>query len=605
MVASPPPSKRPEPREGSAAADSESSAVPAAWQDLLDHLECGIAAYDADDRLTVFNEHFRKLYGPLADAITPGRSFEELLRIAVERGLIPEAEGRAESWIQERLSEHRAARGPLLRRMADGSWRSIIESRLSNGGLLSFSVDVSEQVRKTEALQAALDAAQLARDRLEDAVEALPAGFELWDAEDRLVLSNAELRNLYGAIGELFVPGARWEDLVRANQARGGLDVASDALDAYIAVRRVARRHPGEASYHATPEGRWLRSFERRSRDGGLVAVRVDITEMRNQRTAAEQARRQAEAANRRLHDAIESLPDGFALFDADDRLVICNEPYRRLYADSIEAIRVGARFEDILRFGLDRGQYPQALGREDEWLAQRLQQHRHPGEPQLQQLSGNRWVRIDERKTSDGGLAGIRSDVTELIRRGQELEALNRELAQARAQLEELSETDGLTGVANRRQFDRRLAEEWSRHTRHGTPLTLALLDVDHFKHYNDHYGHPAGDACLRQVARLIADCAQRPTDLVARYGGEEFAVLMPHTGGEAASVQAMRFLAAISEARMPHAGAPTAPIVTASLGAVHTEGQAFASAEALVQAADRALYRAKAGGRNRAEMG
>lgn len=604
MDISPSPFEEPSPPASSAVVPPEQRDHAATWQELLDHLECGVAAFDADDRLLVCNAHFRQLYGPIADTIRPGQAFADLLRNAVARGLVPEAEGREEAWVQQRLHEHRQSRGPLLRRMADGSWRSIIERRLPNGGWLAFSVDVSEQVRKTEALKQALDDAQLARDRLEDAVEALPAGFEFWDAQDRLVLCNAELRHMHGEVADLLKPGIRWEDLVRANHARGGLQVAPEDLDAYIAQRSLARRHPGEPFDHSTKAGRWLRSFERRSRDGGVVTVRMDITEIRDQRNSTEHARRQLEAANRRLRDAIESLPDGFALYDAQDKLVICNEPYRRFYPESAPAIQIGAGFEDILRYGLARGQYPQAVGREETWLQERLLTHRNPSVPQLQQLPGNRWLRIDERATSEGGLAGIRSDVTELIRRGQELEALNRELAEARTRLQQLSETDGLTGVANRRQFDRRFAEDWSRHTRHGMPLTLLLLDIDQFKRYNDHYGHPAGDACLRKVAGLVAECAHRPTDLVARYGGEEFAVLMPYTGGAAASEQARRLMAHIDIAHIAHADSTVATHITLSIGVADTEGAGFASAEAMLQAADRALYRAKAAGRNRVEM-
>src|SRR5678809_1408269 len=106
------------------------------------------------------------------------------------------------------------------------------------------------------------------------------------------------------------------------------------------------------------------------------------------------------------------------------------------------------------------------------------------------------------------------------------------------RDRLSVMSQTDALTGLANRRAFDQRLAEEVSRAARHGVPVSLLIVDIDHFKAYNDHYGHPAGDACLRRVASVLRECAGRPSDLVARVGGEEFAVLLPHQG----SADAMR---------------------------------------------------------------
>jgi diguanylate cyclase (GGDEF)-like protein len=582
------------PTEVPAATAGPTAAI--AWQHLLDHLACGIVLYDAEDRLVLCNADFRQMYAALADELVPGRRFEEILRRAVARGLIAEAAGREEDWVRERLRAHAEPSGPIVRRMPGGRWRRIIEARLSDGSHLAFSVDITEQVARSEEAEQALQAARLARERLDDAIEALPAGFELWDADERLVAFNSELARLYPALADLLRPGVAWEELVRANHARGALAVAAEDLDGYIDRRRAERQAALHSATHATGDGRWIRTIERPTRDGGLVGVRVDITEQREQRAAAE-------AATQRLHDAIEALPDGFALYDAADRLVVCNARYRELYRESAPAMTLGVRFEDILRYGLAQGQYPQAAGREQEWLAERLQRHRHPGAPEIQQLPGNRWLRIDERVTRDGGVAGVRTEVTELVRREQQLVELNARLDEARARLEQQSETDALTGIANRRRFDRRLAEDWSRLVRHRTPFTLMLGDVDHFKRYNDSYGHPAGDLCLRQVAERLAGCANRPTDMVARYGGEEFAVLLPHATPEAAMAQAARFLAAVDEARIEHRDSPVARFVTLSLGVAVADLAIHADAADVVEAADRALYRAKSAGRHRAE--
>jgi diguanylate cyclase (GGDEF)-like protein len=257
-----------------------------------------------------------------------------------------------------------------------------------------------------------------------------------------------------------------------------------------------------------------------------------------------------------------------------------------------------------VLRYGLAHGQYPQAAGREGDWLAERMHRHRHPGGPEVQQLPGNRWLRIDERITRDGGVAGVRTDVTELKRREQDLVELNARLDEARVRLEQLSETDALTGIANRRLFDRRLADEWGRLVRHGTPLTLMLADVDHFKRYNDRHGHQAGDHCLRQVAELLGSCLRRPGDLVARYGGEEFAILLPHTDGDSAARQAQRLMAAVDAAAVAHGDSPVAPHVTLSIGVARAVAGQADGAGALLQAADRALYRAKFAGRHRVEF-
>jgi diguanylate cyclase (GGDEF)-like protein len=189
------------------------------------------------------------------------------------------------------------------------------------------------------------------------------------------------------------------------------------------------------------------------------------------------------------------------------------------------------------------------------------------------------------------------------LQQRNHELEELVKErtraLEEANNKLELLSNTDGLTGIANRRSFDHRLAQEWNRTKRAGTISTLIMLDVDNFKHYNDHYGHPAGDDCLRALAQALALVVRRAGDLVARYGGEEFVVLLPDANGRDALETARHIQNAVWSLALPHAG--TSPgIVTFSLGVASLVPSGQHSPEDLVGRADAALYRAKQAGRN-----
>jgi hypothetical protein len=208
-------------------------------------------------------------------------------------------------------------------------------------------------------------------------------------------------------------------------------------------------------------------------------------------------------------------MPDAFSLFDAEDRLEVWNESWLASHPGSTPDALRGASFESLLRSGLASGQYPDALGREATWLAERLAHHRLPVRPLLQQLPGNRWIRINERRTREGGVAGTRTDVTDLVRREQQLERLisERDVYEARLravneQLEQLSDTDPLTGLGNRRLFDRRLAEEWQRARRHGLPLSLLIVDIDHFKAYNS---RPTTTPTATRPA--TAACAASPT--------------------------------------------------------------------------------------------
>ncbi len=195
--------------------------------------------------------------------------------------------------------------------------------------------------------------------------------------------------------------------------------------------------------------------------------------------------------------------------------------------------------------------------------------------------------------------------------------------------ELRRTARTDALTGIANRRQFDDMLEREWSRSYRSHDPLALLLVDIDHFKLYNDGYGHPKGDVCLREVAQALTSTLRRPADLVARYGGEEFGVVLPQTMRSGAEHMARRMLDAIAALGIPHAASATAPIVSVSIGVAFFHADADADADAdgaeppavtdarlrsaeaarcsmadLVLAADTALYCAKHAGRARAML-
>jgi diguanylate cyclase (GGDEF)-like protein len=170
-------------------------------------------------------------------------------------------------------------------------------------------------------------------------------------------------------------------------------------------------------------------------------------------------------------------------------------------------------------------------------------------------------------------------------------------------AELAVLAATDGLTGLANRRVFDRQLDTEWLRASREGTALSLLLIDVDQFKAYNDVYGHQAGDECLRKVTKVFSESINCPGDLVARYGGEEVVVLLPDTGEAGAAKVAENLRQKVEALKLHHEANPPSCILTISIGSVTrspSRERSRMSPEDLVSLADKALYRAKQSGRN-----
>jgi PAS domain-containing protein len=298
---------------------------------------------------------------------------------------------------------------------------------------------------------------QEARNRLYDAIDAAPDGFVFYDADDRMILCNKRYLESYPESADLMVPGMTFEQVIREGVVRGQFEAAKDNEESWIAERMAAHRNPQEPFEQQLCSGRWMRIQERRTREGGVVGFRTDITELKEREFALAQMAEREQEARDRLLDAIEALPDGFVCYDAQDRLEMCNERYREIYALSADLMVPGARFEDILRGGIARGQYPAAAGKEEEFIQMRLAAHRKGKAPIQQELPDGRWIQVVERCTRDGGVVGFRTDITELK---------EREFA-----LQRLATTDPLTGAMNRRRFLEAGESELRRAERYDAP--------------------------------------------------------------------------------------------------------------------------------------
>lgn len=216
-----------------------------------------------------------------------------------------------------------------------------------------------------------------------------------------------------------------------------------------------------------------------------------------------------------------------------------------------------------------------------------------------------NDWMIVHSGISIPYGLAhkGEIYPIARLEERNVELESMitarTSELAEANRQLEILSNTDGLTNIGNRRLFDMMLQTEWSRGQRSNSSLALIMLDIDHFKQFNDHYGHLAGDDCLKQLASTLSQSGRRAGELVARYGGEEFVILLPNVDKQTVLDTARHIHQLIQAIAIPHANTDLG-IVTVSTGVAYLQPSNKQNALELVRQADAALYRAKSAGRN-----
>jgi diguanylate cyclase (GGDEF)-like protein len=195
---------------------------------------------------------------------------------------------------------------------------------------------------------------------------------------------------------------------------------------------------------------------------------------------------------------------------------------------------------------------------------------------------------------------AKLRREMESRLEREQELLEMTQKLEGAVMSLKALSVVDSLTGLYNRRHFDATLGREWRRAQREASPLALLMIDLDHFKGYNDHFGHQKGDECLRQVAQALKALLHRPGDMLARFGGEEFVALLPNTPPAGAQALAERLRQAVEALALEHAPESALRRVTISLGAASLVPGRGQDSAGLVKAADEALYQAKSQGRN-----
>ncbi len=342
------------------------------------------------------------------------------------------------------------------------------------------------------------------------------------------------------------------------------------------------------ASVHLTPIQ--LKSSEVRY----WICFQHDVSEYEQMRKklAAEHAR--AEQMQKRLWNAIEALPDAFVMFDKDDRLIVCNEKFKQFYEISAPAIKPGATFEEIMRYGLENGQYPEAAGNEEAWLLDRLDRAARLTKPRDRELPGNRFIVIHDMETENGDMVGLRTDVTQLRMQQRTLEFQASALAKAQKHAEEASRTDPLTGVGNRRGLDLFL-KNLKETGKSSKKVGLVHVDLDRFKAVNDQFGHDAGDHLLCVVAKKLRAHA-RAQDFVARVGGDEFAVVVISDRAITATENvAERIVTACKDpvvfnGDMLHFGA-----------SVGTAVASIDRADELMKKADLALYEAKARGRGR----
>lgn len=314
----------------------------------------------------------------------------------IER-LAKERRGRlaAERLLEQKQRELFAANEKLALHARALSSQIVEQRHVTKAAVSEAQILKGQNSRFLTDLDAAHTAAVMAERRLRDSVNALHDGFAVFDSDSRLLVANRAYLSPYTDYN--VGPGTPYSEILKISAEEGLVDIGDSLTQDWIA-RMLARwdNDPIEPEVVQMATGHWLRLVDRRARDGDMVCVALDITDQM------------------RIWAALEAIPDGFVLFDRDENLLACNQRYREIYPESAHLMQPGVSYESILRAGLDAGVFLDAIGHEEEWLDARIGRPLYGPEVREQHLAGDRWLRVLEQPTPDGGRVGLRVDITQ-----------------------------------------------------------------------------------------------------------------------------------------------------------------------------------------------
>ena len=541
------------------------------FETALNQMSQGFCLFDANQRVVVANHRYTEIYRLKPGQVKPGTTLQEILSARLATGLYDNADGA--KFVREGVANF-GERASQVMRLTDGRVISVVRVPMPDGGLVSTHEDITER----EQLHAQIAEQHI---QLEAAMENMLQGVAMFDAELRLVVCNRRYAEMYGLRADQVRPGTTVKQIFESRIANGHYHVKDTESFVDGWVNRF-----GELSSRIQElvDGRIISVTRRALSNGGRLITHEDITEReRLNARLAEQHRllelqdEKLRQQNQQLDAALENMMQGLAMFDAEQRLVVCNRRYAELYGLRPELLQPGTTLRQLLEYRHMAGAFgdiefePFA----NEWLAEFAK-----ASTRVQELADGRTLSIVRRPMANGGLVSTTEDITERRR--------------SEAKITHMALHDALTGLPNRvllnERLERRLAS-----VRRGEMVATHMLDLDHFKNVNDTLGHAAGDKLL-QLASARLRSVVRQTDTVARMGGDEFAIIQVGLTQPAdATTLAYRVIEALSR---PYEIEGQQAIIGTSVGISIGPGDGE-TPDQILRSADLALYRAKEDGR------
>ncbi len=491
----------------------------------LTNMSSGLAMFDAEGRLTVWNERYEQIYRMPPGLVRHGATIHDIVNFSAENGVrgfdVPAFVDKFRGELEEN------GKSLATNHLADGRIISIVMTAIAGGGWVGIHEDVTAQRAQARLVEEKATELELTNARFTAALRHMSHGLCLFGPDKRVIVANTRYAEIYRLNEDQVKPGTTLRDILQAREDNG-TGFATN-MDSYLQVNvRQA------AEMQRIADGRMISIKRQPMSNGGWLTTHEDVTaEKQNEKLIAEKAA-ELEVINTRFSTALSNMAQGLCMFDGEKRLTVWNDRYIELLSMPEHLLKVGTPLREILTDRVSRGMLKKL---DDDAVQARVAEllALPPDATRVDELRNGKFVMLTRQPMAGGGWVTLIEDITERRR--------------AEAEIVHLARHDVLTGLANRAEFNARLEEASRRLKRNGGSVTVMMIDLDKFKAVNDTMGHLAGDQLLSEVARRLQSTV-RDTDVLARLGGDEFAIIQE--GGsdqrEGAVSLALRIIEAIS---------------------------------------------------------